>query len=224
MPRHALFHVRVNIHQLESVPLVKGEFGIRWKFKKVKSHKENGNDKHSKGKGRTDDGHVDTDEDDEHGHFDLDEMNGHDHDAYRRGTLPLPSLVISDGQKTISACASASSTRPASPNLYAQYLSSDWLPQQHLHSYQHQASTLHPSDDPSRQSLTATTPRDRYAPAKGATPYLKLQDHKVSFEHTLDVVLQMDVHRDTFDLLPSELKLVVIQVWYPHVCVRGLRC
>lgn len=231
MPRHALFHVRVNIHQLASVPLVKGEFGIRWKFKKVKSHKENGKDKQDKGKGRTDDGHADTDEDDDHDHFDLDEMNGHDHDASStngHGNLPLPSLVLNDGQKTISASASAYSTRPASPNLYAQYLSSDWLPQsflQHSHLHQHPlASPLHPSDSPSKQSLSATTPRDKYAPAKGMTPYLKLQDHNVSFEHTLDVVLQMGVHRDTFDLLPSELKLVVMQVWCYYVRVLDLRC
>ena len=207
IPRHALFHVRVNIHQLESVPLVKGEFGIRWKFRKVKSHKQNG-----KGKGRADDGRADTDEEDEEDHFEPDQMNGHDHHAYGRGNPPLPSLVINDGQKTISASTSASSTRPASPNLYARYLSSDWLPQsslQHPPSQQH--SQAHRSENASKP-LDATTPRDRYAPAKGSTPYLKLQDHNISFEHTLDVVLQMDVHRSTFDLLPSELKLVVMQV------------
>lgn len=219
MPRHALFHVRVNIHQLESVPLVKGEFGIRWKFKKVKSPKGNG-----KGKGRSDDGHADTDEDDEHDHLDFDDINKH---SYGRGNLPLPSLIINDGEKTISAGASANSTRPASPNLYAQYLSSDWLPQsflQHSPSHRHPHTfPLDPSENSFKQSLSATTPRDKYAPAKGLTPYLKLQDHNVSFEHTLDVLLQMDVHRDTFDLLPSEMKLVVMQVWGSHTRVLGLR-
>ncbi|KAJ6552207.1 N-terminal C2 in EEIG1 and EHBP1 proteins-domain-containing protein [Mycena vulgaris] len=33
LPRHALFHVRITIHQLASVPLVHGEFGVRWRFK-----------------------------------------------------------------------------------------------------------------------------------------------------------------------------------------------
>ncbi|KAF8207602.1 N-terminal C2 in EEIG1 and EHBP1 proteins-domain-containing protein [Mycena galopus ATCC 62051] len=45
IPRHALFHVRITIHQLASVPLVHGEFGVRWKFKNT--HKVKG-----KGKGK----------------------------------------------------------------------------------------------------------------------------------------------------------------------------
>ncbi|KAJ7639295.1 N-terminal C2 in EEIG1 and EHBP1 proteins-domain-containing protein [Roridomyces roridus] len=39
LPRHALFDVRITIHQLASVPLVSGEFGCRWKFKNTKSVK-----------------------------------------------------------------------------------------------------------------------------------------------------------------------------------------
>ncbi|KAJ7700398.1 N-terminal C2 in EEIG1 and EHBP1 proteins-domain-containing protein [Mycena rosella] len=45
LPRHALFHVRITIHQLASVPLVHGEFGVRWRFKNT--HKVRG-----KGKGK----------------------------------------------------------------------------------------------------------------------------------------------------------------------------
>ncbi|KAJ7052500.1 N-terminal C2 in EEIG1 and EHBP1 proteins-domain-containing protein [Mycena amicta] len=41
--RHALFQVRVTISQLASVPLVHGEFGVRWKFKNT--HKVKGKDK-----------------------------------------------------------------------------------------------------------------------------------------------------------------------------------
>ncbi|KAJ7494591.1 N-terminal C2 in EEIG1 and EHBP1 proteins-domain-containing protein [Mycena galericulata] len=36
LPRHALFHVRITIHQLASVPLVGGEFGVKWKFSRTK--------------------------------------------------------------------------------------------------------------------------------------------------------------------------------------------
>ncbi|KAJ7127161.1 N-terminal C2 in EEIG1 and EHBP1 proteins-domain-containing protein [Mycena epipterygia] len=43
LPRHALFHVRITIHQLASVPLVHGEFGVRWKFKNT--HKVKGKGK-----------------------------------------------------------------------------------------------------------------------------------------------------------------------------------
>ncbi|KAJ7178617.1 N-terminal C2 in EEIG1 and EHBP1 proteins-domain-containing protein [Mycena crocata] len=42
LPRHALFHVRITIHQLASVPLVNGEFGVRWKFKNTHKLKGKG--------------------------------------------------------------------------------------------------------------------------------------------------------------------------------------
>ena len=210
MPRHALFHVRVNIHQLASVPLVKGEFGIRWKFKKVKSPRENGN---HKGKGK-DDGHADSEEDDEHdttdgGHMSV-EASGDE--SYGHGNIP--SVVVSDSHRSssTSASASAASSRPATPNPYAQYLTSDWLPQSYLSSHPRSfPHSPHPETAPSR-SLSSTTPQDGYAPSRGMTPYLKLQEHNVVWEHTLNVVVQMDVNRDTTDLLPNELKLVVMQV------------
>ncbi|KAJ7104303.1 N-terminal C2 in EEIG1 and EHBP1 proteins-domain-containing protein [Mycena belliarum] len=43
LPRHALFHVRITVHQLASVPLVTGEFGVRWQFKNT--HKVKGKGK-----------------------------------------------------------------------------------------------------------------------------------------------------------------------------------
>ncbi|KAJ6625110.1 N-terminal C2 in EEIG1 and EHBP1 proteins-domain-containing protein [Mycena sp. CBHHK59/15] len=50
IPRHALFHVRITIHQLASVPLVHGEFGVRWKFKNVHNSPKPPADK-ARGKG-----------------------------------------------------------------------------------------------------------------------------------------------------------------------------
>ncbi|KAF7330446.1 C2 NT-type domain-containing protein [Mycena venus] len=44
---HALFHVRITINQLASVPLVHGEFGVRWKFKNT--HKVKGKGKATAG-------------------------------------------------------------------------------------------------------------------------------------------------------------------------------
>lgn len=189
MPRHALFHVRVNIHQLASVPLVKGEFGVRWKFKKVKSRKEH---KHEKAKRKGSDGHADTDDDDDPEHAD-EEHDASGDEASNHGHLAVPSVVISDGS-------SVSSTRPSSPNTYAQY---DWMPHPHPH--------FNVSDHSTR-SLSSSTSPDGFVPARGMTPYGKLQDHNVVWEQTLNVVVQMDVNRDTTDLLPNELKLVVMQV------------
>lgn len=192
------------------MPLVKGEFGVRWKFKKVRSRKENGKDRHDKGKGKADESHADSDDDEEHDHTDVDRTSmGGLYDAHgSQAHLGVPSVVISDGHHSTST--SSASSRPASPNPYAQYLTSDWLPQSYLaHSSPH---STYP-DSPS--SLSSTTPRDGYAQARGMTPFLKLQDHNVVWEHTLNVVVRMDVDRDTTDLLPNELKLVVMQVCQP---------
>ena len=49
------------------------------------------------------------------------------------------------------------------------------------------------------------------ADAKGMTPWAPLQSYNVRWDHKVSVVVQMDVHRETGDLLPSELKLVVMQ-------------
>lgn len=196
------------------MPLVKGEFGVQWKFKKVKSRKENG--KHDKGKGR-DDGNVDSDEEESYGdHFSVEASGDEATSSHGHGRVPVPSVIVSDGHRTTSTSGSgsASSSRPNTPNPYAQYLTSDWLPQSSLPpslsqtSYPH---SPHPESTPSR-SLSSSTPHSGYAPARGMTPYLKLQDHNVVWEHTLNVVVQMDVNRDTTDLLPNELKLVVMQV------------
>jgi hypothetical protein len=182
---------------------------VRWKFKKVRSRKENGKDRHDKGKGKADESHADTDDDEEHDHADVDtSMEGSVYDARGSHGHGVPSVVISDGHHSTST--SAPSTRPASPNPYAQYLTSDWLPQAYL------AHSNSPSTYPaSTSSLSSTTPHDGYVHARGMTPFLKLQDHNVVWEHTLNVVVRMDVDRDTTDLLPNELKLVVMQVCQP---------
>ncbi|KAF7323935.1 C2 NT-type domain-containing protein [Mycena kentingensis (nom. inval.)] len=40
LPRHATFRVRTQIHHLASVPLVSGEFAVRWKFKNTQRVKK----------------------------------------------------------------------------------------------------------------------------------------------------------------------------------------
>jgi len=200
LPRHTLFHVRVNIHQLSSVPLVKGQFGVRWKFKNVKSRKEK--EKHSKGKAKTEESHANSDDGEEHGSGDVDRasVEGSMDDTHGSHVhLTIPSVLISDGYH--STPPSATSTRSASPNPYSQYLTSDWLP----------PSSLPFNSTRLDSSLSSTTSYYRYAPARGMTPYLKLRDHNVVWEHTLNVVVRIDVDRDTMDLLPNELKLVVMQ-------------
>ncbi len=60
--------------------------------------------------------------------------------------------------------------------------------------------------------MTATTPVNGYASSRGMTTFGQLKEHKVVWDHTVDVVVKMDVERDTLELLPNELKLEVMQV------------
>jgi len=48
-------------------------------------------------------------------------------------------------------------------------------------------------------------------PAGGMTLYLKLKDHSVLWSQTLDPILKFDIDRETTQILPNPLKLVVIQ-------------
>ena len=48
--------------------------------------------------------------------------------------------------------------------------------------------------------------------SRGCTDWSKLHNYNVKWDHRVSVVVQMDVHRETGDLLPNELKLVVMQV------------
>ena len=43
------------------------------------------------------------------------------------------------------------------------------------------------------------------------TPYLKLKDHSVVWSQTLDPILKFDIDRETSQVLPNPLKLVVMQ-------------
>ena len=48
--------------------------------------------------------------------------------------------------------------------------------------------------------------------SRGRTEFVKLQDHNVKWGHSVDVAVQMSINRETQELQPSELKLVVMQV------------
>ncbi|KAJ7219908.1 N-terminal C2 in EEIG1 and EHBP1 proteins-domain-containing protein [Mycena pura] len=65
LPRHALFRVRITIRQLASVPLVHGEFGVRWKFKNTHKVKGKGKEKVSGPEHEHEHEHENDDDDDD---------------------------------------------------------------------------------------------------------------------------------------------------------------
>ena len=193
LPKHTLFQVHLHVEQLSNVPLVSGEFGVRWKFKnvqsgsgllskmKARSSPALANGKRDKGKGRMEPmiqvtpgtpvrdgfGFQEPAHHDARSSFEDDE----DDDAHGRASVQLNNSA------------------------YGQYLSAS----------------------PPGTPVVAATPtlakpaRLEKPEARGITSWAPLQSYNVRWDHRVAVVVQMDVHRETSDLLSSELKLVVMQ-------------
>ncbi|KAI0342243.1 hypothetical protein BDW22DRAFT_1484503 [Trametopsis cervina] len=176
LPKHALFHVQMHVEQLSNVPLVSGEFGVRWKFRNVQS----GAGLLSKMKNRSTSS-----------------------TSIRRGDkgkerMAPPEIAIhgeSGGRLSVDEDTRSESSGSA---VYGQFLSTS------------------PPDSSGIFSATPTTARAMVFPEKGSeargmTEWVTLKNYTARWDHYVDVVVQMDVHRETSDLLPCELKLVAMQ-------------
>ncbi|KAF8573677.1 hypothetical protein K439DRAFT_1642778 [Ramaria rubella] len=64
------------------------------------------------------------------------------------------------------------------------------------------------------------SPIDYRNDVRGYTPFLPLRDFKIQFESEINVVVQISIERDSLALLPSALKLTVMQV-RPSISVLG---
>ncbi|RPD60571.1 hypothetical protein L226DRAFT_461309 [Lentinus tigrinus ALCF2SS1-7] len=185
IPRHALFQVHLHIDQLSNVPLIKGEFGVRWKFKnvqsgsgllsKMKGHRNWSGQSRGKGTGAEGTGAADEGEMDEEDEIEGDSVHDMTEDDHYTPDSPRSSRDV-EAQRAFES--------------------------------------MHPPDAPTPvingQSNSSSSMQLR-SEARGMTPWARLQNYNVKFDHSLNVVVQMDVHRETGDLLPSELKLVVMQ-------------
>lgn len=194
-PKHAVFQVKLSIHQVSNVPYVRGEFGVKWRFKnvvsapphasllsRIRAHRTTSGRSSVKGKEKAVEGP---------------EIVVHDEDEADQGSAGSGEDQYSLGEW---------GERKANANLSS--LSLDLLkpapvsPKAPLSPM----NTSTPSDSQSSLGNGVV-----YSDAKGMTEYLPLRGHSVKWEHTITVVVQMDVQRDTLDLLPNELKLVVKQ-------------
>ncbi|EIN14698.1 hypothetical protein PUNSTDRAFT_130322 [Punctularia strigosozonata HHB-11173 SS5] len=77
--------------------------------------------------------------------------------------------------------------------------------------------------DPPASSLSLSVPQTSEPDSgffssseRGMTPYVPLVEHATQWEHTVGVVVQMGLHRETSELLPNELKLQVVQAIQMH--------
>ena len=224
LPRHANFRARIQIHQISSVPLVSGEFGVRWKFKGVQSSsaqkkgllgrvkaKAKINDK---GKGRE----LDPDLLPLTPNYDVfpitpilahpasvvpvelpsskpptdrsASMSSVETDLTSSHVPSSQSSLTVSSQPTLHWADSSSSINPSTANASHVTMVPD--------------STLTESPDPLTVPIGSTLRR-------GTTPFLKLKDHAVIWSHTLDTLLKFDIDRDTYQIQPNPLKLVVMQ-------------
>ncbi|KAG1743541.1 hypothetical protein EDD22DRAFT_973162 [Suillus occidentalis] len=219
LPRHAIFLLRLTIHQLSSVPLVHGEFEVRWKFKGVtsgggllgmvkgkgKAIGTNGSASSAKGKEKEKPHESEMDTANVNVNAveasDSNSNSSHSHDPTIPSVVVSANTPISPGSASNMRTVSTPSTSSSSPHsrpqhVPPQYLSADWLPQ---------------STPPDPAPSLAKSPPAAYSPAKGHTLFEQLKDHTVEWEQTLDVMVQMGIGRETNELGGCEAKFVVMQ-------------
>lgn len=237
LPRHAEFRARVQIHQINNVPFVSGEFGVRWKFKNVQSHAgpkhglldrfkaraEKRRQPHDdKGKGRD---HYDSEgstpkhklheivtpaPDDRHVSTQAGPGAGGGTGAGnllsrpgQLGTLSSTQTSVVDSLRSQSTSsewtASSSSNIDSIPSSIASHstILAD-IP----------SLLTYPAD---RSPTTALAPPLSLTPARGMTHFHKLRDHTVNWNQALDTIIKVDIDRETSQILPCPLKLVVMQ-------------
>ena len=188
LPKHALFKVKLHIRQISNVPLLGGDFAVKWRFRNVQSPGGNHNGLLSKMKanssattmtlkGKTKDYFPDT------GDSSITQFGypWTDNDTTGRGTPD-------------------SSNSPDYPSPVGTKSSSSSF------------SIISPSVTP---SLTPAMPR-MHSDGRGLTTWTELSDHTATWNHHLTLIVRMDVDRETLDLHANELKLTILQVLCPH--------
>jgi hypothetical protein len=202
------------------VPFVSGEFGVRWKFKGVQSSsaqkkgllgrvkaKAKINDK---GKGRE---------------LDVDGVLSPNYDvfpitpilAHTASAIPVklpssrPHIDCSVSLSSVEADqissivpSSQSSLAPSSqPTLH-------WADSSSSATAHASSITMVPDSALSELPDPLTLPIGSTL-RRGTTSFLKLKDHSVIWSHTLDTLLKFDIDRETSQIHPNPLKLVVMQ-------------
>ncbi|KAG6916343.1 hypothetical protein DXG01_007234 [Tephrocybe rancida] len=189
LPRHAFFHVNIHIHQITNIPLVSGEFAIKWKFKNA--HGVPGTKAgtgllggfKARRKARREEKRREE-------YSDMTELGARGEAASTRTNSIDGHASMWSGVSTTtsSSSSSASSKAPKSTNTTTTSSSTSSAP------------ALPASVSP------ATTP------GHGQTSFLRLKDHGVAWEYTLSLLVRMDVDRDPQSmLLPCPVKLTVLQ-------------
>ncbi|PSR75636.1 hypothetical protein PHLCEN_2v8927 [Hermanssonia centrifuga] len=192
LPKHALFQVHLHIDQLSNVPLVSGEFGVRWKFKNV--HTGPGLFTRMKNRSVSSQSFVGGKKDKGKGRMEpqMEVISHPEHDGVRSS---------SDGDLDHRDSLGDSFTMHSNGSaVYGKFLTAS--PPQ---------TPVPLNATPIVTKIDPPPPSTIQAEARGITEWVPLRSYNAKWDHSVNAVVQMDVHRETADLLPCELKLVALQ-------------
>ena len=204
LPKHALFEVRLEMERLSNVPLIEGEFGVRWKFKSgelgcgVLGKMKGGSRTWSgQGKGKT------------------------KAVAGLRSASYLRRMVAPTTKPKIPPRTTQTPIRPTRPTTTTTRaaLSSPSAPPTALRPI----STIRtPPISRSRapHHVVQTTSELTHSKAHWIAPWMPLQNYNVKWTHSVNFAVHLDVNRETGNLIPEELTLVVMQVCISSLSLR----
>ncbi|KAG5644473.1 hypothetical protein DXG03_008299 [Asterophora parasitica] len=233
LPRHAFFHVQIVVHQITNIPLVTGEFAVKWKFKNVHSLpgckvgdgrglfarvrarrrariEERAEREKSRGRaGEEEDGYGDGE--------DTVSLGSSEAASQHRASIDGRSTSASlwSGKSSSSSSSSSSHTNTSrtfvhNPSLTASHSLASTT------TFATSTTTSNPSVSPSlgmgAGGVAFGTPATATTPAKAQTQFRKLKDHNVTWDHTISLLVRMDVNRDPQSTLMScPVQLSVLQ-------------
>jgi len=195
LPKHALFKVKLHIHQMSNVPLLGGDFAVKWRFRNVQSPGGNHSGLLSKIK-----------------------ANSSTATMTLKGKMkdPFPDSEDSPNTQSCYPWTDNGSTGRGTPDSSS---SPDYPSPVGTKSSSSSFSVISPSGT---LSLAPAIP-GVHSDNRGITAWTELSDHTATWDHHVALVVRMDVDRETLDLHASELKLTVLQVLFPHVHHHTIR-
>ena len=184
IPKHTLFKVKLHIRQISNVPLLGGDFAVKWRFRNVQSPGGNHSGFLSKMKANSSTTTM--------------TLKGKTKDYFPDGedTPTTQSGYPWTGNGVASRSTPDPSGSPDYPSPFGTKSSSSSF------------SVIHPSGS---SSLSPAVP-GMHSDNRGITTWTELSDHTATWDHHVALIVRMDVDHETLDLHESELKLTVLQV------------
>lgn len=188
LPKHALFKVKLHVHQMSNVPLLGGDFAVKWRFRNVQSPGGSHTGLLSKMKANSSSTTMTL----------KGKMRDYFPDGEDSSTTQLGYMWTGSG--TTSPDTPDSSSSPDYPSPAGSKSSASSFP----------------IISPGGTSALMQAMPGAHSDGRGITSWTELFDHTATWDHHVTLIVRMDVDRESLDLHESELKLTVLQVLYPH--------